>query len=91
MMGLTEVEARRKYIGRYLEHDDPRMPEVAKGLAAQAIFYSLTGEPFCEHEDCRLFNAHWQEQLVRSQFDSRRFCQSHGRFLKDLKKRKGRK
>lgn len=91
MMGLTEDEARRKYIGRFLEHDDPRMPEVAKGLAAQAIFYHLTGEPFCEHEDCRLFNAHWQAQLVRSQVDSRRFCNSHARFLKDLKRPKGKK
>lgn len=91
MMGLTEAEARRKYIGRFLEHDDPRMPEVAKGLAAQAVFYSLTGEPFCEHEDCRLFNAHWQAQLVRSQVDSRGFCNSHGRFLKELKRPKGKK
>jgi len=91
MMGLTEEEARHKYLGRFLEHDDSRMPEVAKGLAAQAVFYGLTGEPFCEREDCRLFNARWQEQLVGSQVRFARFCGSHSRFLKDLKRPKGKK
>ena len=84
MQGLTEEEARRKYIGRYLEHGDTRMAEVAKGLAAQAVFYNLTGEPFCEKDGCRLFNARWQEQLVDAQVRSGRFCDQHGRFLKEL-------
>ena len=91
MMGLTEEEARRKYLGRFLEHDDPRMAEVAKGLAAQAVFYHLTGNPFCELEDCRLFNARWQEQLVGSQVNKRRFCNGHSRFLKEMKRPKSRK
>jgi len=90
MMGLTDAEARRKYLGRFLEHDDPRMPEVANGLAAQAVFYHLTGDPFCEREDCRLFNARWQEQLVASQVRSPRFCESHGRLIKGLKRKKSR-
>jgi hypothetical protein len=91
MMGLNDEEARRKYLGRYLEHDDPRMPEVAKGLAAQAVFYRLTGNPFCEREDCRLFNARWQEQLVGSQVNNRRFCNGHSRFLKELKRSESKK
>ena len=90
MMGLTEAEARRKYLGRFLEHDDPRMPEVATGLAAQAIFYHLTGNPFCERENCRLFNARWQEQLVASQVKSRGLCESHHRLIKSLKRKKSR-
>jgi hypothetical protein len=88
MMGLTEDEARRKYIGRFLEHGDTRLTEVAKGLAAQAVFYNLTGEPFCEKERCRLFNARWQEQLVEAQVNSGRFCDHHGWFLKDLRRQK---
>jgi hypothetical protein len=90
MMGLTEAEARRKYLGRFLEHDDRRMPEVAKGLAAQAVFYDLTGNPFCELDDCRLFNARWQDQLVASQVNIRRFCKGHNRFLKELRPPKSR-
>lgn len=87
MMGLTEEEARRKYIGRFLEHDDSRLSEVAKGLAAQAVFYNLTGEPFCEKEGCRLFNARWQEQLVESHINNGKFCDLHGRYLKELRRR----
>jgi|GEM_PF-5348337 len=86
MMGLTEDEARKKYIGRYLEHGDGRLAEVAKGLAAQAVFYGLTGQPFCEKESCRLFNARWQEQLVDAQVGSGRFCEQHLRFLKGLRR-----
>ncbi len=88
MMGLTEDEARRKYIGRFLEHGDERLKEVAKGLAAQAVFYHLTGQPFCEKESCRLFNARWQEQLVEAQVRSARFCEQHGRFLKELRRQR---
>lgn len=84
MMGLTEDEARRKYIGQYLEHGDGRLTEVAKGLAAQSVVYHLTGKPFCEKEACRLFNARWQEQLVGAQVRSGKFCEQHGRYLKEL-------
>jgi hypothetical protein len=59
---------------------------VAKGLAAQAVFYGLTGQPFCEKESCRLFNARWQEQLVESQLRSGKFCDQHNRFLKGLRR-----
>jgi hypothetical protein len=86
MMGITDDEVRKKYIGRYLEHDDDRLTEVAKGLAAQAVFYNLTGQPFCERENCRLFNARWQEQLVEAQVRTGRFCEQHGRFLKGLRR-----
>ncbi len=86
MMGITDEEARKKYIGRYLEHGDPRLPGVAKGLASQAVFYHLTGQPFCEHECCRLFNARWQEQLVEAQLRFGKFCDQHNRFLKGLRR-----
>jgi len=88
MMGITDGEARKKYIGRYLEHGDARLAEIAKGLSAQAVFYNLTGQPFCEKESCRLFNARWQEQLVESQVKSGQFCEQHGRFLKELRRTK---
>jgi hypothetical protein len=91
MMGITEDEARKKYIGRYLEHGDERLSGVAKGLAAQAVFYHLTGQPFCEKEACRLFNARWQEQLLEAQVKSGKFCEQHGRFLKELRRVRAKK
>ncbi|MEM4729879.1 MAG: hypothetical protein QXH42_09015 [Thermoplasmata archaeon] len=88
MTGLSDEDARRKYIGRFLEHDDPRMPQVVCGLAAQAVFYFLTGEPFCEREGCRLFNAHWQEQLVEAQVNRAAFCEQHSKRLRELSGRR---
>ncbi len=64
--------------GRWLLPNDPRTTEVLKGYLAQAIFYYVTGEPFCEERGCRLFNAHWQEELLFSQLGSEReFCEYH--------------
>jgi len=52
---------------RSLEHGDPRILEVTKGYLLQALFYHLTGDPFCNNRDCRLFNAHWQEEMFYAQ------------------------
>jgi len=81
MMGLSDDEAKRKYSGRFLEHGDERLTEVVMGLAAQAVFYDLTGEPFCEAENCRLFNARWQEQLVKAHLEHGGICDHHFRKL----------
>ncbi|HEY4705069.1 MAG TPA: DUF6775 family putative metallopeptidase, partial [Thermoplasmata archaeon] len=32
---------------------------------------------FCEDPDCRLFNAHWQAELIRAQVESGRLCARH--------------
>ncbi len=31
----------------HLKYEDSRIQEIAKGYAMQAVFYALTGEPFC--------------------------------------------
>jgi len=51
----------------YLDYDDPRLTEVLKGFLAQAVAYRLRGDPFCSDPYCRLFNPHWQEEMLRSQ------------------------
>lgn len=73
---LTEVK--QQFAGRFIDYDDERLTEVAKGLAAQAVAYALTGYPFCEDRGCRLFNAHWQEDLIYAQITSPyEFCPLH--------------
>jgi hypothetical protein len=47
-----------------------RRPEAYRGdegYALQALFYYFLGEAFCENPDCRLYNAHYQSELIRSQ------------------------
>ena len=73
---------KERFKGQFLDHDDLRLTEVAKGYAMQAIVYQSTGEAFCSDPDCRLFNAHWQAELIRAQLQGpREYCERHQRLL----------
>ncbi len=79
---LTELKDRFK--GSFLDYEDRRLTEVAKGYAMQAVFYSMTGDPFCEDKGCRLYNAHWQDELIFAQLDSGyEFCRRHTQLLEE--------
>ena len=87
-MGTPIELLEEEYQGRFLDHGDSRMTEVLKGYAMQALLFHLTGNPFCEDRDCRLFNSHWQEEVLRSQMDGQyEFCPRHEAILKELKSR----
>ena len=81
-LGLGGGQSEGEMPEKWLRRDDPRTTEVLKGYLAQAVFYHMTGEPFCEERGCRLFNAHWQEDLLYSQMDGEReFCPHHEQLL----------
>jgi hypothetical protein len=61
----------------FLDYQDPRTTEVAKGYAMQAVFYALSGEPFCADPHCRLFNAHWQQEMLVAQLEGGDYCARH--------------
>ncbi|HSD04297.1 MAG TPA: DUF6775 family putative metallopeptidase, partial [Nitrosopumilaceae archaeon] len=60
IQGLNVDAIKNQFVGTHLQYHDPKLSEIIKGYAMQALFYYLTGEPFCESKECRLFNAHWQ-------------------------------
>jgi len=74
----------RHFSGRFMEHDDSRLTEVMKGYIMQAVFYHTTGEAFCNNPHCRLFNAHWQKELIKAQIESGRLCDDHTRIMNEL-------
>jgi hypothetical protein len=87
-MGTPVELLKEEYQGRFLDHGDLRMTEVLKGYAMHALLFHLTGDPFCEDRDCRLFNSHWQEEVLHSQMDGQyEYCPRHEDFLKELKGR----
>jgi len=87
-MGLPVEMLKKEYQGRFLDHGDPRMTEVIKGYAMQALFFHLSGDPFCEDPDCRLFNSHWQEEVLHAQMNGQyEFCAKHEAILKRLRDR----
>jgi putative metallopeptidase DUF6775 len=67
---------------KYLDYGDYRINFAAVGYALQALFFFITeGNPFCNDINCRLYNAHWQEELIHSQIQSQRLCDEHATLL----------
>lgn len=82
MLGKDISELKGVFRRRFIDYEDERLNEVAKGYAMQAVCYHLIGAPFCEDRGCRLYNAHWQEELIFAQVGSGyEFCESHTKLL----------
>jgi hypothetical protein len=79
-------ELKERFRGRFIDYDDERLTEMMKGYVMQALFYHLTGHPFCENRNCRLYNAHWQEEVIAAQLGPKKseFCEAHARILQEL-------
>jgi hypothetical protein len=85
---LTHALLKERFKGQFLDHDDPRLTQVAKGYAMQAVMYQITGEAFCSDPDCRLFNAHWQVELIRAQLQGPgEYCARHEELLATMRRR----
>lgn len=82
--GLNVDSIKKKYQGTYLEYHDERLSKIVEGYVMQAIFYYLTGEPFCELLECRLNNPHWQKDLLYSQIEVGKLCKKHEKILNNL-------
>lgn len=67
---------------KYLDYGDYRINFIAVGYVLQALFFFITeGDPFCKDSNCRLYNAHWQEELIHSQIATERLCNEHATLL----------
>jgi len=85
----SEETIRQKYKGEFLEHDDPRLPQIIEGCLLQSIMYYETGDVFCKDVQCRLFNAHWQKDLFISQIKNPSLCNQHAKILTKMKNNDG--
>ncbi len=84
-LGRDISELKDRFRGSFIDYEDKRLTEVAKGYAMQAAFFSLIGDPFCEDKGCRLYNAHWQEELIFAQLESGyEFCPRHTKLLEEV-------
>lgn len=77
-------ELKSSFRGRFLDYGDPRIADVLRGLSLQAVMFHLTLRPFCDKISCRLFNAHWQEDLIKSQITSGELCKKHADEIHEL-------
>ena len=76
---------KKKYQGEFLEYHDSRLSEISEGYVLQAILYYETGDAFCKDSNCRLYNAHWQKDLFRTQIENKTFCDGHKQILEGFK------
>jgi hypothetical protein len=67
--GQDVSELDRMYRGRYVEYDDPKTSSILSSYALQAVYYELTGREFCGDTGCCLYNSHWQEEVLRVQYE----------------------
>lgn len=85
----VDIASLKEQMGElFIDYGDERMTEVLKGYCAQAVFYSMTRHAFCDDPGCRLFNAHWQIELIYAQIGGPyEFCEKHTNMIKKLKAR----
>ena len=74
---------KEKFKGEFLEFNDIRLSKVVESYLLQAIMYYETGEAFCKDKECRLYNAHWQKELLDAQLN-KKFCKKHEKSLKEM-------
>ena len=79
----SNEEIKKKYRGEFLEYNDTRLSEIIEGYFLQAIMYYETGDVFCEDKECRLYNAHWQKELLELQ-SNKKFCKKHEESFKEI-------
>jgi hypothetical protein len=71
-------ELKKEYNGQFINYNDYRINDIIEGLVLQALFYFInSGEPFCQDRNCRLFNAHFQDDVIRLNIKEKKICQKH--------------
>ena len=82
LLDRSNEEIKTKFKGRFIDYGDPSVFCAALGFAVQAVFYFLTdGDPFCIENTCTLYNSHWQEEMIRAQVKTPKFCKYHKTLL----------
>jgi len=70
--------------GPHVKLNDERISRVMEGYVLQALMFNMTGEPFCSDPECRLYNAHWQSEVIKNQIERPKICEHHLTLLNDL-------
>lgn len=71
-------ELKNEYNGQFINYNDPRINDIIEGLVLQSIFYFInSGDPFCGDRNCRFFNAHFQDDIIRVNIKEKKICQRH--------------
>lgn len=67
-MGKNIDELDEFYRDRFVDYDDNRITRIVCSYALQQVKSMVDGSPFCENENCCLYNSHWQEEVLNLQY-----------------------
>lgn len=82
---------KKQFAGRFIDYGDDRITAAAALYVLQALFFFIAdGEPFCKNKSCILYNAHWQEELIRL-VEKEALCTRHKQMANKFNKRMGRR
>ncbi len=70
----------------WLKYGDNRLEYTARAYLMQSLAYYATGSAFCKDAKCILYNAHWQQEMVKSQIESGSLCKDHRIIIQDMVK-----
>jgi hypothetical protein len=83
----TDGDKDREFAGQYIDYYDKRITDAAIGYVYQATMFFITfGRPFCNLQNCRLYNSHWQSDLIRTQVLNPVICKRHKKLIDDFNK-----
>ena len=74
------VKLNNKYKGSSITYNYHNINNIIESLIMQSICFLKEGEAFCEDTECRLFNCHWQEELVKLS-KNKNLCLKHASLL----------
>lgn len=87
-LGIWDIKApkiKRKLGSKFIDYQDKRLNAALMGYIAQALFFYISGEPFCPQKNCRLYNSHWQKELIYAQIKAGTFCRRHKGILRQIR------
>lgn len=86
-MGKDALSLGQEFQERIISYEDSRITELLKGYCLQSLFYQIRGDLFCQDKNCRLYNAHWQEEALQAQIEAENeFCSKHAGIISQWKK-----
>jgi hypothetical protein len=86
-MGIDTFSLEEEFKEKVIDIKDKKLvTEALKNYCLQAIFYQFYNEEFCSQNTCRLYNAHWQEEIISQIKNKHQLCPKHKAMLKNAAK-----
>ncbi|MGB9677199.1 MAG: DUF6775 family putative metallopeptidase [Candidatus Ratteibacteria bacterium] len=81
-IGYDRFNLKKEFGDKIIDYEDRRITDILKVYFSQAIFYNIFGEVFCDDKKCKLYNFHWQQEIISHLESGTDFCEKHFNLIK---------